>query len=121
MATWENKSFLEKLTSLNKIKIRSKCCNCKVNINEEKVKIVVGGGVGLMVVAALFGLGSGWLALMAAVGGGNTIARMLLQAKVKLAQNAQTMGAYFHCSKCHKDVSIIDVFSQVGEFLGIKL
>ena len=40
MSSWENKSFLEKLTSLNKIKIRSKCCNCKVSINEEKVKIV---------------------------------------------------------------------------------
>lgn len=121
MSTWESKSFLEKLTSLNKIKIKSKCCHSKVNINEEKVKLVVGGGVGLMVVAALFGLGAGWLALLTAAGGGSTIARTLLQAKVKLTQNSQNMGAYFHCSKCHGDVSIVDVFSQVGEYLGIKL
>lgn len=120
MSSWENKSFFEKLASLNKLKIESKCCKSKVNINEAKVELVVGGGLGLMVVAALFGLGAGWLALLAAAGGGSSIARTLLQAKVKLAQNAQNMGAYFHCSKCHHEVSIIDVFSQVGEYLGIK-
>ena len=122
MSSWESKSFLEKLTSLNKLKIKSKCCNSSVNVNEEKLKIVLGGGIGIMVVAALFGLGAGWIALLAAAGGSNAaIARALLHAKVKLAQNSQNMGAYFHCSKCNKDVGLKEVFSQVGKFLGIDI
>jgi hypothetical protein len=92
-----------------------KACGGKVTFNEAKLTTVIGGGILITAIAAAFGLGGGWLALGGAALGGSTIANVLLRAKLQLAKHSSQLGGVFRCSRCGRDVPVLEVFAGIGE------
>lgn len=88
-------------------------CGGNVTMKPEKLMIVIGGSVIMAPLAAAFGLKAGQIALLAAAWGGNANASRLLQLKMQLMKQSNKLGSFFHCTVCHKDATVEEVFRQI--------
>ena len=97
------------------VMLKTKCVSCgsQITPNMDKLTLVLGGGAVIAVIAAAFGLaGGGFIALGTAMLGGSTVARYLLQAKMRLLRESGGM-ALFKCSGCGRDAPIAEIFADV--------
>lgn len=90
-----------------------KHCQGSVRIRMSRVALAVGGSVAMIPLAAAFGLKSGLIALGVAAWQGNRNAWQLLRLKQQLMLASEKCGSFFFCSKCGKDASVSEVFSQL--------
>lgn len=92
-----------------------KCAHChgSISMKMSKVAIAVGGSVAMIPLAAAFGLKAGLIALGVAAWQGNKNALQMLRLKQQLMLASEKCGSFFYCSKCGKDASVSEVFSQL--------
>jgi hypothetical protein len=91
------------------------CAHCGggISMKMSKVALAVGGSVAMIPLAAAFGLKAGLIALGVAAWQGNKNALQLLRLKQQLMLASEKAGSFFYCSKCGKDASVSEVFSQL--------
>lgn len=92
--------------------MKCRYCNGMIVPNMEKIGKVLGGTAAITAIAAIFGLGGGWIALTTAAWG-SVVARILLHAKIALVKESQKWGSFFYCKECKADFGIIEIFDVI--------
>ena len=95
-----------------RLNTQTRCCGERVGVNEEKLKIVVGGTAAVSLLGLIAGTPTGWLVLIPAALGGSQVATQIMRLKAKLWEESSRAGSYFYCRRCHRDIGIGEFFAD---------